>query len=77
MFLVYLVHSSWLYWYKSVFIRTHCNIFSSEKYPKLDTYKKFEVLENYLFTLQNGHQIALATFRISSHSLWLDRASQN
>ena len=52
------------------------NIFDSEKFPKLRTYKKFKTdfrLETYLITLENRHhQVALTKFRISSHNLRIE-----
>ncbi len=52
------------------------DIFNSDKFPKLRTYKKFKTdfrFENHLVALENrGHQIALSKFRISSHNIRIE-----
>ncbi len=59
-----------------MYIMKTLDIFNSEKFPKLHTYKKFKQdcrPENHLLHLENrGHQIALTKFRISSHNLRIE-----
>ncbi len=62
--------------HKNFIFKIQNDIFNSDKFPKLRTYKKFKTdfrFENHLVALENqGHQIVLSKFRISSHNLRIE-----